>query len=89
MSLPYVLCRSFGSNNTDLKYSKMVKGRHCHMFLGSFGSRNTHVKYSEITNGHHCHVFSGGVSEVEIHMLSTVKSQMGITAMCSLVEFRR
>ena len=55
----------------------------------SFRSRNTDVKYSKMVNRHHCHMFSRGVSEVEINMLRTVKWQMGITAIFSLVESRK
>ena len=33
-SRPYVLWWSFGSRNTDVKYSKMAIGCHCHMFSG-------------------------------------------------------
>ena len=55
--------------------------------LEEFRRSHTDVKYSKMVNGHQCHMSSGGVSEVEIQMLSTVKWQMGVTAICSLVEF--
>ena len=52
--------------------------------LEEFRSSHTDVKCSKMVNGRQCHMFSGGVSEVEIHMLSTVKWQMGVTSICPL-----
>ena len=57
--------------------------------LEEFQSSHTDIKYTKMVNGRHCHMFSDGISEVEIQILSTLKWQMGVTAICFLVEFRK